>query len=231
MTRDWHSWHREYEDPASSLSRRLEEVRIRLAALLEVGTGPVRLLSLCAGDGRDTIPVLVGSERHIETVLVELDQELGEAAGAAARAAGVDVDVRTRDAGLVAAWSDILPVDVLMLCGVFGNVADADVERTVTAARSMLSSGGAVIWTRGHRVPDDPHPIRSGPGPSDPIPSDPIPSGQADPAEWVRGLFTAGGFEEVAFVKPADASFRVGVARLATPSDAPLPERLFSFSR
>jgi hypothetical protein len=209
MRRDWHSWHREYEDPASSLSRRLEEVRIRLAALLEVGTGPVRLLSLCAGDGRDTIPVLVGSERHIETILVELDQELGEAARADARAAGVDVDVRTRDAGLVAGWSDILPVDVLMLCGVFGNVADADVERTVAAARSMLSSGGAVIWTRGHRVPSD----------------------QADPAEWVRGLFTAGGFEEVAFVKPADASFRVGVARLATPSDAPLPDRLFSFSQ
>jgi hypothetical protein len=221
MTRDWHSWHREYDDPASSLSRRLEEVRVRLAALLEVGTGPVRLLSLCAGDGRDTIPVLAGSERHVRATLVELDPELGEAAEAAARAAGVDIDVRTDDAGLVAAWSDVLPVDVLMLCGVFGNVADGDVALTVTAARSMLSPGGAVIWTRGHRVPHD----------QDPLPSGAVPSDGSDQSERVRGLFTASGFEEVAFVKPADATYRVGVVRLATPSTAPLPDRLFSFAR
>jgi hypothetical protein len=39
------------------------------------------------------------------------------------------------------------------------------------------------------------------------------------------------GFEEEAFVKPAHASYRVGVARLATPSPAPLPHRLFTFLR
>jgi hypothetical protein len=213
MTHDWHEWHAEYADPCSSLSRRLEEVRVRLAALLEAGTGRVRLLSLCAGDGRDTIPVVAGSERDVEATLVELDPDLSTSAHAAARVAGVEVEVRTGDAGAVATWSDVLPVDVLMLCGVFGNLTDADVTHTIAAVRTMLAPGGAVIWTRGNRVPDDPT------------------SHGADLAEWVRGLFVAAGFEEVAFVKPADASYRVGVARLVTPSAVPLPARLFSFVR
>jgi hypothetical protein len=165
--RDWHAWHREYADPSSSLSRRLEEVRIRLAALLEGGTGQVRLAA----------------------------------------------DVRTGDASLPATWRDVLPVDVLMLCGVFGNITDTDMERTVAAARSMVAAGGAVVWTRGNRVPGDPtqHPD--------------------DPAERVRRVFLAAGFDEVAFVRPADASYRVGVARLTTPSTDPLPDRLFTFVR
>ena len=213
MTRDWREWHAEYADPASSLSRRLEEVRIQLAGLLERDSGPVRLLSLCSGDGRDTIPVVAGAERDVAVTLVELDEELAAAAVVAAAAAGIAADVRTADAGASTVWRDVLPVEVLMLCGVFGNVADADVERTVAAARSMLVPGGTVIWTRGNRVPDDPTRHAD------------------DPAEWVRRVFTAAGFEEVAFVKPADASYRVGVARLPEPSREPLPERLFNFVR
>ncbi|HEY3530716.1 MAG TPA: class I SAM-dependent methyltransferase [Nocardioides sp.] len=213
MTRDWHAWHEEYADPASSLSRRLEEVRIQLAAVLERGTGPVRLLSLCSGDGRDTIPVVAGAERDVVVTLVELDEELAAAAVVGAASAGIAADVRTGDAGVATTWSDVLPVDVLMLCGVFGNVTDAAVKGTVAAARSMLAPGGSVIWTRGNRVPDDP-------------------TGHLDdPAEQVRRVFLAAGFEEVAFVRPADASYRVGVARLAEPSAEPIPDRLFTFVR
>ena len=211
--RDWHAWHQEYADPASSLSRRLEEVWIQLAALLERGAGSVRLLSLCSGDGRDTIPVVAGAERDVAVTLVELDEGLARAAAAAAAAAGIAADVRTGDAGAAATWSDLPPVDVLMLCGVFGNISDADVERTVVAARSMLTPGGAVIWTRGNRVPDDPTEHTD------------------DPAERVRLVFLAAGFDEVAFVRPTDASYRVGVARLLEPAGDPLPPRLFSFVR
>ncbi len=121
------------------------------------------------------------------------------------------MEVRTADAGAVATFEDRLPVDVLMLCGVFGNVADVDVVRTVAAARVMVATGGAVIWTRGHCVPGDPT------------------AHTDDPAEWVRGRFEAVGFDEVAFVKPDDASYRVGVERQRKVVDQELPERLFSF--
>ena len=209
--RDWHTWHEEYDDPTSSLSRRLAEVRSQLAGLLADCEGPVRLLSLCSGDGRDTVPVLAASGREVDACLVELDPELAEAARRAAGEAGLDVEVRTADAGAVATFEDRLPVDVLMLCGVFGNVADVDVVRTVAAARVMVATGGAVIWTRGHGVPGDPT------------------AHTDDPAEWVRGRFEAVGFDEVAFVKPDDASYRVGVERQRKVVDQELPERLFSF--
>jgi hypothetical protein len=208
MTRDWQAWHVDYDDPSSSLSRRLVEVRAQLVSLLaEAPTDrPLRLLSLCAGDGRDTIPVLAESVLEVQGCLVELDPELTAGARQAAAASGVDVEVRTGDAGLVATYADRLPVDVLMLCGVFGNIADADVERTVRSARAMVAPGGAVIWTRGHRGP-------------------------VDPAVWVRRLFVEAGFEEVAFVAPDDATYRVGVARQGRAADVELPERLFSFVR
>jgi hypothetical protein len=210
---DWHDWYEAYGDPQSPLSKRLEVVQSLLAVVLGRGDGPVRLLNLCSGDGRDTIPVVAASEREVDACLVELDPGLADAARHAAGEAGVDVEVRTGDAGEVATFEDRLPVDVLMLCGIFGNVADADVVRTVAAARLMVAAGGAVIWTRGHHVPEDPTEHTD------------------DPAEWVRGRFEAMGFEEVAFVKPDDESYRVGVVRQRQVVDQSLPDRLFSFVR
>jgi len=218
VTRDWHEWHSEYDDPASSLSRRLADVRRLLGADLDAradaGARSVRLLSLCAGDGRDTIPVLAARRGlEVDACLVELDPTLADAARSAAAAAGVDVDVRTADAGSSAAFRDRLPGDVLMVCGIFGNISDADVERCVAASQALVRPGGTVIWTRGSRVPDDPT------------------SHRADPAEWVRGLFAAAGFEEAAFVAPEDASYRVGVCRHAGAELGWAPAWSFSFVR
>ena len=55
MSRDWHAWYDEYDNPDSSLSRRLETVRASLRTVLQAADGPVRLVSLCAGDGRDDV--------------------------------------------------------------------------------------------------------------------------------------------------------------------------------
>jgi hypothetical protein len=57
--KEWRHWHNAYDDPQSSLFRRLDVVRARLARALDMAENPVlRLLSLCAGEGRDVIPVL-----------------------------------------------------------------------------------------------------------------------------------------------------------------------------
>jgi hypothetical protein len=210
---DWQAWHKDYDDPDSPVSQRLVEVRSRLSAELEARSGPVRLLSLCSGDARDTIPVLAGSGREVEACLVELDPDLAQGARRAALLAGVEVDVRTGDAADPATYADRLPVDVLMLIGVLGNVSDADALTTVRAAASMLRPDGTVLWTRSDRFRSEPtHAVR-------------------DPAEWVRGLFEASGFETLAYVVPADGHWRLGVSRLATPSGHPLPEPLFTFVR
>jgi hypothetical protein len=214
VSRDWREWYRDYDDPTSSLSARLAVVRSQLASLLEAaGPGPVRLLSLCSGDGRDTLPVLAESGVDVSAVLVELDPELADSARRSAAALELtSVEVRTGDAGDTSCAATGIPADVVMACGVFGNVTADDVACTVGALPSLLAPGGAVIWTRGGRVPEDPS-DRDG-----------------DPAERVRALFDASGFEEVAFVSPQDRSFRVGVHRWPGPSMPFRPGvRMFSF--
>ncbi|MEO6512022.1 MAG: class I SAM-dependent methyltransferase [Nocardioides sp.] len=200
MSRDWLAWHEAYDDPTSSLSRRLAVVREALTTALAERTGRVSLLSLCAGDGRDTLPVLAASTVDVSAVLVELDPDLGGTARRDAAALGLDVAVRADDAGLVAVWADAVPVDVLMLCGVLGNITDDDIRRTLEAAPLLLQPGGTLIWTRA-----------------------------GDLGEWVRDLLRGAGWRERLFVEPDDASFRVGVHEWHGNASGILAERLFSF--
>jgi hypothetical protein len=201
MARDWHDWYANYDDPTSSLSRRLGVVRDQLRLTLDATTPhdaiEPRLVSMCAGDGRDTLPVLAAGYRKVRTVLVELDERLSASARRAAAELGLDrVEVRTADAGYTDAYAGAGPADVLLACGVFGNITDGDVARTVAAMPMLLAPGARVIWTRGRRAHDhDPSEV------------------DGDPSEHVRGLFDAAGFEEIAFVRPDDAGFRVGVHR------------------
>jgi hypothetical protein len=216
---DWRAWHRDYDDPDSSVSHRLVEVRARLASALAAAptssAGPVRLLSLCSGDARDTVPVVASSSAAVQVTLVELDPTLADRARQAAARAGVRVEVRVSDAGEPRSYADVVPVDVLLLVGVLGNVSDADARTTVAATASMVVPGGVVIWSRSDR-------FRA-----------PATHDVADPAEWVRGLFERAGFETLDHVRPDREHWRLGVARLVAPA-APrgaLPDRLFTFVR
>jgi len=210
---DWQAWHRDYDDPDSPVSQRLVQVRARLTADLAPRPSRVRLLSLCSGDSRDTIPVVAASDREVSVCLVELDPHLAATARRAADEAAVEVDVRTGDAGDPTTYADVLPVDVLLLVGVLGNVSDADAQTTVAAAASMLAPGGTVLWTRSDRFRSEPtHDV-------------------TDPAAWVRGLFESHGFETLAYVVPDEGHWRLGVSRSTTPSEDPLPGRLFTFVR
>jgi hypothetical protein len=63
--RDWVEWHRDYDDPGSLLSRRGELVQRHLRAELDrAPAGGIRLISLCAGQGRDVTGALVLWTRH-----------------------------------------------------------------------------------------------------------------------------------------------------------------------
>ncbi|MGA8248024.1 MAG: class I SAM-dependent methyltransferase [Nocardioides sp.] len=210
---DWQAWHRDYDDPGSPVSRRLVEVRAQLSSVLTAVPGRTRLLNLCAGDARDTVPVLAALDHEVEACAVELDPDLAERARRTAAEAHVALDVRTGDAGDPATYVDRLPVDVLMLVGVLGNVSDADAETTIAAAAAMLAPGGTVLWTRSDR-------FRAA-----------ATHDYSDPADWVRDRFGAHGFEHRAYVVPDEGHWRLGVSSLCTPSVEPLPERLFRFVR
>jgi hypothetical protein len=214
---DWAAWHQGYDDPASPLNARLRCVQWHLAEAVDrAPPGPISLVSLCAGQGRDVIGVLPDHPRRddVRAVLVEWDERNAGPARQAAAACGLaQVEVRTADASLVTSFADTLPADVLLLCGIFGNVSDADIERTIAAAPALCRPGATVIWTRGRRPPDL--------------------------TPQVRAWFAASGFEEIAFdaleafdtpeMKPMMA---VGVSRLAVAPAAGAPAgRLFTFRK
>lgn len=204
----WQRWHDFYDDPTSYLSRRLAIVQRRLIdALSSARSGEIRLISLCAGEGRDVVGVLTDHRRRADVRgrLIELDPSLCAAARAGAAQAGLDgIEVVEADAGDTAACAGATPADVVLVCGVFGNIADDDIRRTVEELPRLCGSGATVIWTR-HRRPPDVTPS-------------------------IRRWFAGAGFQEIAFDTEPGSFFSVGTARLVAP---PLPfrpgQRMFTF--
>src|ERR1700758_5505005 len=127
VQRDWVEWHRDYDDPGSLLSRRGELVQGPLRAELDrAPAGDVRLISLCAGQGRDVIGVLAGHPRRheVHARLVELDERNVAVARQAAQAAGLDgVEMLQADAGITDACAGAAPAQIVLVCGIFGNIS------------------------------------------------------------------------------------------------------------
>ena len=152
---DWLDWHEDYDRPDSSLAQRLRAVQTQIRAVLDAAPeGPVRALSVCAGQGRDLLGVLADHPRRgdVKARLVELDAR--NTALAARHATGLDVEVVTGDAARTANYWGIAPADLVLMCGVFGNITEDDIERTVDTCRQLTAADGTVIWTRGRTAPD-----------------------------------------------------------------------------
>ena len=210
MSRDWHEWHRAYEDPGSRLSARLAVVQRFLAdAIDRAPKGRVGILSLCAGQGRDVLGVVADHRRrdNVDAVLVEADPGLADAARSAGAAAQLEGHVRVvvGDAGTTATLTglDAVPADVLLLCGIFGNITDDDVEHTVRQASTLCAEGATVIWTR-HPTPPD-------------------------LTVHIRSWFAQSGFLEVGFESPEELRFGVGAHRLLSEPEPFREQRLFTF--
>ncbi len=58
------------------------------------------------------------------------------------------------DAGDLTAYAKAVPADLVLMAGVFGNISDADVRRTIGALPQLCADGATVIWTRTRRAPD-----------------------------------------------------------------------------
>jgi len=208
--RDWHAWHTAYDDSTSALSRRLRIVQAAIACWLDARPGDLRAISACAGEGRDLLGVLAArpDAGRVRARLVERDPRNVAAARRAAADHGLTgIEVLEADAGLTASYAGAAPADLVLLCGVFGNVSDADIERTIRAAPALCAPAARVIWTRSRRAPDL--------------------------TPRVRGWFAEAGVAEEAFHAVDDSLFSVGVGRLEV-APAPLaaaPARLFTFTR
>jgi hypothetical protein len=207
---DWQAWHEDYADPSSALSRRLHVVQGHIRRWLEeTAPAEVRVTSVCAGDGRDLLAVLAArtDAGRVSCLLVERDPDLASRADASARGTGLTgITVSCADAGTTDAYVGQDPADLVLLCGVLGNVSDADAFGTIDALPMLCAAGATVVWTRHRREPD------------------------LTPA--LRRQFMVAGFAEESFTAPENAHWSVGVHRLTR---APQPlrpgRRLFAFVR
>ncbi len=155
--RDWFEWHKPYDEAGSALSERLAIVQGYVTAALDSAPpGTIRAVSMCAGQGRDLIGA-VGKHARREDVrarLVELDPRNAEVAASLGRQAGLEVDVVTGDASLSDAYEGAVPAGIVLACGIFGNISDADIHRTIGLLPMLCEEGATVIWTRHCREPD-----------------------------------------------------------------------------
>lgn len=155
---DWRAWHEDYEEPHSALGRRLVLVQRQICAALDrAARGPVRAISICAGQGHDLIGVLADHPRRVDVIarLVELDEHNALIARRAAHAAGLDaVEVIAADASITDAYAGAVPADLILLCGVLGNISATDIDNTIRKLPWLCAPKATVIWTR-HRHPSD----------------------------------------------------------------------------
>ena len=141
----------------------------------------------------------------VRALLVEWEDRNVDVARARAAAAGLaGVTVVHGDASVTSAFRDAVPADVLLLCGIFGNISPDDVGTTVATASNLCAPGAIVVWTRHRRPPDQ------------------TPS--------IRSLFSEAGFDEVGFDSPGEDRFAVGTHQLvADPRPYKDDAKMFDF--
>jgi hypothetical protein len=186
-------------------------VQLRLGERLAAAPpGPIRVISMCAGQGRDLLGVLPAHPRRADvmSVLIEIDESNARWAREAAARAGLrQFEVVEADAAITDVYASYVPADVVLACGIFGNISDADLEGTVRHLSMLGRTGMAVIWTR-HRL-------------------------EPDLTPRLRGWFADSGFEELSFdALENENKYSIGVVGLV---GAPRPFqagfRFFSFTR
>jgi hypothetical protein len=204
---DWRRWHEAYDEVGSGLSRRLAVVQEQVRAGLDrCPPGELRVISLCAGQGRDLLEVLPDHPRRndVRARLVELDPRNTSYAEKLAADLPL-VEVVTGDASLSDQYDGMVPADLVLVCGVFGNISNDDIERTIDACAQFCRTGATLIWTR-HR--DEP-----------------------DLVPQICAWFEERGFERV-WLSDREEGFGVGVHRfVGEPRPLVLGQQLFTFVR
>lgn len=155
---DWHSWHEKYDLPGSPMAQRLKTVQRHIKVALDnCPAGPLSIVSVCAGQGRDLLDVLAEHSRAKDTqaLLVDLDERNTSRIKERANMLGLsEVDAVTGDASLIDHYHHMAPAHLVLLCGLFGNITDKDIQSTIEACSQLCRTDGAIIWTRNRKAPD-----------------------------------------------------------------------------
>jgi hypothetical protein len=149
---DWHQWHSAY-DKNPAFKKRLVLVRKHLSNCLDRSApGEVRIISVCAGDGRDILGTLADHRRLAEARvrLVELDRKLVADGKNASETLGLSghVEFVNGDATDPSCYRAVAPASIVVICGMLGLVDPSELANVVRAMQALCAHKGHVVWTR-----------------------------------------------------------------------------------
>jgi SAM-dependent methyltransferase len=208
---EWSGW----PDAAYRQERyqqRLVAVESHLTESLDkAAPGPVRIISLCAGDGRDVVEVLRSHKRKDDVVawLVELSRQSVALGVERAAQAGLGKNVKflCGDATDFESYQRLAPADIVLACGVWGHVPASERATLARGLATLCKPGGDLIWTRG------------------------VLRGMSC-FEQIQSLFGAPAWQRQRVSFTPDASWGIATARYCGPPLAlPKSGRLFHFRR
>lgn len=207
---DWFEWHDLYDDPNSRFAARLALVQQYLrAALDQMPPGPITVMSICAGQGRDILGVLRDHPRRDDVVvtLVEQDPRNAESAQEMARAGGLTgVTVVVGDAGDATTYLDVPRASLAIMVGFIAHIDDDDLARLVGFLPQLCAVHGLVFWCHGSHYIDFP--------------------------AHARALFARAGFVPLDVECAGDRRWNVGIERFeGRPQELETGVRLFTFRR
>jgi hypothetical protein len=193
---DWIAWHQGY-DLSPSRQARLRLVQAQIGdCLTGRPAGAIRVLSVCAGDARDLIGVLPHHPRRaaVRAWLVEANAELIRVGEQAAAAAGIadQLEFLAADATLSSTYAGLVPADLVILAGVFGNVREVGVPRLIRGLSFLCRRGGDLVWTRHTELNDGARQIAA-----------------------IRDAFRENEFTETRYELTPDGRYGVGAQRFA----------------
>ena len=167
------------------------QVRRHVAAIVaEAPAGPVTVLSICGGQGRELIGALEDHPRRddVRGRFVELDADNTAFASRWAAEAGLTgLEIVTADASLGASYDGLAPADLVVISGVFGHLSTSDRLHLIDFTRQLCHPGAGIVWTS--------HLSNDG------------------PAEWLRRAFLERRFEEFEHELVPGDDFRFTVTR------------------
>ncbi|MDN4522605.1 SAM-dependent methyltransferase [Mycolicibacterium austroafricanum] len=204
----WYQWHSRYDDLESDDTDRLEVVQEVLASVLDTApSGALAAVSVCAGQARDLLPVLIHHPRghDVSARLVELDPLNASFLHGAIGSTGLTgIDLVVGDGGEINSYHGALPADLVLLAGVFAHIDMLDVHRTIASLPAFCRPGGVVVWSS------------YGPGMIN--------------ADAVLAQFESGAFQRHRVIHGTRADFLVAAHRYTGPrGEFPSGQRLFSF--
>lgn len=207
-SKDWKKWHTLYDNNESGQAKRLRLVQESIGDSLPNSLKEeYQIIDICSGDGRDLLDVLAHypHKDRTQSYLVELDEKLAKESRERASDKGLrNVIVFNGDASFLNVYKNIPPADLLLLCGVFGNISDTDIRTTIELLPQLSKKGTKIIWTRHLRQP---HAVRI-----------------------IQNLFIASNFSEIDFKITDDRSYAIATYEFVG-SPKPLNEdaQLFTF--